>query len=150
MVILGTTGCNDNNNFFRNRIIYEIDNNYQTGIKLEINIADITEFYWDKMLIYSAGASYTGINEALGFEFKEDPNIFRGGIVFVYNSEVVFEDSVFFNPDRPPRFSYFVEHRFGTPRYAVFTPENAILIGRKRERRGSMHYSLIATIDPVN
>jgi len=127
-------------NRFRNKVINAIDSRCEVEQSCRINMRDVTDFEWDKMVIYCEGVFAEDLNEALGIEYRNEA-VFASGIVFMNNGEIVLEDSVKCDPEGLASFGYFVATRIDS-RCAVFYPQNAILSGSKSQQKNYVRYVL--------
>ena len=142
-LVIGFVGCKNNNDYVRDKIISEIDSKCPNGGECQINLNDFTGFEWDRVVIYSDGASEKEISKSLGFEFKK-PGEFHNGIAFVSSSKIIRSESAFSNPEKPSYFDYWVTNISGDENYAIITPQNAIFTGEKLEWQGMDRYLLKA------
>lgn len=123
-----------------NRICETIDNNCNSNGECVIKMDEITDFAWDKMLLYQVGASASEISEVLGVEFKYTGHI-SSGMVFVKDDEIIYHESFFWNPEDYPKLQIFVQPIPGEgEEYPVFTPDDAVLFGKRFEIDGKLRY----------
>lgn len=54
-----------------NRLIELINNNYNKNNKYKFSMNEVTDFKWNKMLIYQVGSSNKEISELLGVNFND-------------------------------------------------------------------------------
>jgi len=143
LAIFGLIGyfARDDSDYFRERIINEINSKCQIGETCEINMDTFIDSEWNKMVIYFSDVSDASISEALGVEYKSS-GVFKNGIIFANDTEIVFEDYAVYNPDNPEKFDYFVENSGDFKNYSVFTRSNAVLIGKKQQMQGYIRYVL--------
>lgn len=131
-----------NKNHLSDRIIKFIDNNYDENNICILRMKEITDFKWDKMLIYQVGSSETAISEALGVEYKDSVDL-MSGIVFVYENKIIYKQSIPYNPDHPSELLLFVGDIFREPNYRVFTPDDASFEGSRWEKNGQFYYKIV-------
>jgi len=125
-------------------IIAEIDRHVDVdGGETQINIAELTNFEWDKMVVFRDPVSQAQISNAIGVDFTGNLN-HRNGIIFVRNGEIVYEEMFPEPVSDPEPFYFFVRGENSQPRLRVHTPENAILTGRLLIRNDSNHYVVIS------
>ena len=124
-----------------NKIIKFIDNNCDVNNICILKIAEVTDFSWDKMLVYQVGSSNLEISEALGVEYKNLVDL-MSGIVFVYQNKIVYKESIPYNPERPSKLLIYVGGIFGEPNNRVFTPHDAIFEASRREKDGQFYYKI--------
>ena len=130
-----------NGSSLSNRIVKFIDNNCDDNNVCIINMVEITDFKWDKMLIYQVGSSTTAISEALGVEFKDSVDL-MSGIIFVNKNEIAYKESIPYNPECPSELLLHVGAIFGEDNNKVFTPNDAIFKGSRREKDGKFFYKI--------
>jgi hypothetical protein len=123
------------------KIIEYIDKNCDENNTCKISISDITNFKWDKMLMYQVGSSNTEISKLIGTEFKDDLDL-TSGLIFVYNNKIVYKEQIPYNPDKPNKLLLYIGILYGQPEYGTFTPSNAILEGTRREENGKIYYAI--------
>lgn len=123
-----------------NRICETIDDKCDDNNECVIKMDEITDFSWDKMLLYQVGSSESEISKALGIEFKDSVDI-SSGIVFVKDDEIVYHESFFLDPDHLPKLQIIVGLIDGEgEKYPVFSPDDAIFVGRRWESDGKYCY----------
>ena len=142
MALVMLASCNKSNSF-QESIIEKIDSCYGQCSEIQIKMTEITDFDWDKMLIFQAQTRRQYVNLALGISYDGALDLMEG-IIFVHNGEVVFEDTQGIYVDRDARFRFAVNNRIRGRNYAVFTPDNAILYGRRLYRNNTVTYILSA------
>ena len=131
----------DRNNNLSDKIINYIDYNADESNICTLDMNEITDFKWDKMLFFGVGSNNTEISNALGVEYKDSTDLVSG-IVFVYNNKIVYKESIPYNPDHPSKLLLYVGNMFGEPSYRVFTPNDAIFKGSRREKKGEFYYKI--------
>lgn len=123
-----------------NQICDTIDDECDYNNECVIKMDEITDFAWDKMLLYEVMSSETEISKALGVEFKESVDL-SGGMVFVKDDKVVYHESFLHNPDHLSKLQIYVGLIEGEgDKYPVFTPDDAIFVGSRREIDGKYRY----------
>ena len=130
-----------NRSSLSNKIIKFIDNNCDKNNACFIKMLEITDFEWDKMLIYQVGSSTTEISEALGVEFKDSVDL-MSGMVFVKENKIVYNQSIPYNPERPSKLLLHVGGIFREDNNKVFTPNDAIFKGSRIEKEGQLFYKI--------
>jgi len=134
---------NLNNNKLSNKIIEYIDNNAENNTENNtciLSMRDITEFTWDKMLIYQVGSSNIEISEILGVGFEDSIDL-SSGMIFIYEDKIVYKESMLYNPDQLSNRLFYVDH--GQPQYMEFTPNDAIFDGNRKETDDNSYYYII-------
>ena len=129
----------------RNNIISEIESQCPSDDgTCEINLKELTDFEWDKIILYQISTSKHSIENALGFEFKETKD-FDSGIIFVKNNKIICNIKIFEHPDNlyiPLRFVIEDEDKFFD--CAVLYYDNAILKAEKQTIDGHKCYIVSA------
>lgn len=143
IIFLLLIGCQAKNTNMSEKIIKTIDNKCDQGDTFMISMKDITDFEWDKMVIFEVGSSNFEVSKALGIEYKESTDL-MSGMVFVCNNKIVHEERVPYNPDRPEKLRYIVEHKPKEPNCTSFTPNDAVLKGSREKIDGVFYYKIIA------
>jgi len=127
-------GCQPKDTILTKNIVKSIDNECGENGTCQIQMKDVTNFKWDKMVVFGLGSSNAEISKALGVEY-DGPTDCVSGVVFVYNHKIVDEEIVPYYPEHPNKLQYFVGES-GThedPSCLSFTPENAIFQARKEK-----------------
>ena len=123
-----------------NRICETIDDKCDENNECIIKMDEITDFAWDKMLLYQVMSSESEISQALGVEFNDSVDL-SSGMIFVKNDEIVYHESFFSDPDHLSKLQIYVGLIAGEgEKYPVFTPDDAIFVGQRRESDGKFHY----------
>ncbi|MDF2588022.1 MAG: hypothetical protein K0S41_1863 [Anaerocolumna sp.] len=150
IIILGLTitiiykNAISNKNKLSTKIMQYIDNNYDKNDTCRIVMRDITDFKWDKMLIYQVGSSNAEISDLLQVDFKDSLDLVSG-IIFVYNNKIVYKEQMLYNPERRDKLFLNIGSMYGQPEYGVFTPDDGIFEGSREKLYGSVYY----TITPI-
>ena len=142
--IIMFVGCSSKYNL-SDDIIAEIDKNYNEAGSCEIALNKITDFQWDKCVIFDYGSNNSEISASLGVDYN---GIVDGhsGIVFAYDNEIVYEETKPYNPDHPKNFDYCVEKTLGGPTFISFSYDDAILEGTRRKVDDRYYFTLTAII----
>jgi hypothetical protein len=77
------------------KIINIIDNKCGQNNSCNFMMNEITNFKWDKMLIYDLGSSNFEISKALGVEYKDSVDL-ASGLVFVYDNKIIFKEKALY------------------------------------------------------
>jgi hypothetical protein len=111
------------------------------------NMCEVTNFNWDKMLVYDLGSSNLEISKALDIEYKESVDLMTG-LLFVNDNKIIFKEQVLYDPEHPNKLQYIVKdcNNNVEPSYRLFLRENAIFKGIKSEVDGVYYYR----IEPFN
>lgn len=134
-----------NKNSLSKKIEKYIENNSDENSECKFNMSEITDFKWDKMLIYQVGSSNKEISDLLGVHFNDSVDL-ASGIIFICNNKIVYKEQLYYNPERPYRLLLFIGTMYGQPDYGIYTPSNALFEGSRRESDGKMYYK----IAPIN
>lgn len=132
-----------NNIELSREIMNYIDSNYDEEESIIISIDEITDFKWDRMLVFHVGSSQKGISEALGVEFNESVDLMIGA-VFVYDNEIVYTEIMPYSYESPNKFVYYFR-KPADPMYKIFSPDNAIFEIIRRKKNGQFYYKLSFT-----
>lgn len=132
----------NNKNEISNKIIEYINNNRDENNTCRFSMSDVTDFKWDKMLIYQVGSSNKEISNLLGVPFNDSLDL-ASGIIFVYNNKIVYKEQLFYNPDRPNKLLLYIGTLYDQPEYGVFTPNNALFEGIREESDENISYQII-------
>lgn len=136
-------GCQAKETYLTQNIIKSIDNGCGKNNTCQIRMKDITDFKWDKMVVFQVGSSDVEVSKALGVEYKNSTDLISG-LVFAYQGKIVHEERVPYDPEKPSKLNYIVKKQFEKPNSASFTPQNAIFRGTKETIDGVSYYSIIA------
>lgn len=126
-----------------NKKIIEFINSNPDNCKIKVE--DITNFKWDKMVIFEVGSSNIEISKVLGIKYKDSTDL-MSGIVFVYKNKIIYSERQPYNPERPNKLQYLVKYHLGEPNYKLLTPDNAVLQGNRENIDGIYYYS----VKPIN
>lgn len=138
-------GCKTKGGDINNLIIKEIDNKCAPNSTCQISISEITNFKWDKMVVFQVGSSNDEISEALGVDYKSSTDLLSG-MVFAYNKKIVYEKRIPHNPEHSNKLEYIIEKKPHEPNCVSFTPDNAVLKGSKEEIDNVFYYKVTAVI----
>lgn len=106
----------------------------------QINMAEITNFSWDKMLLYQVGMTRSQVSEILDVEFSYELDM-ESGMVFVKDNKVVYHESFFH--DGETRVRLWIRVGDFDERYFLCPADNANLSGSKEIREdGKTYYSI--------
>lgn len=128
-----------------NKIMWYIDNNCYNSNTCILSMKEITDFEWDKMLMYQVGSSNTEISDLLGVEFKDSIDL-SSGIIFIVNNKIVYEEHIFYHPEKPYKLLLYVGRMYGQPKYGVYTPNNAVFDGSRTEINGNFYYKIAPSV----
>jgi hypothetical protein len=123
------------------KITEYIDNNCGESNACKLTMSDITNFKWDKMLLYQVGSSNTEISQLIGVEFNDSLDL-SSGMIFVHNNKIVYKEQIIYNPDKPYKLLLFIGALYGQPEYGIFTPDNATFEGTRMEENGKTYYKI--------
>lgn len=128
-----------------NKIIEFIDNNADKNNTCTLLMTEVTDFKWDKMLMYQIGSTNQKISEALGINYNKSVDMYSG-IIFVYEGKIVYEETKLYNPDKIDELTFYVGQIFNSPEYKVYTPNDAYFKCNKNISGGDYYYE----ISPLN
>jgi hypothetical protein len=129
------------NNKLSNKIMEYIDKNSNKNNTCFVSMEDITDFKWDKMLVYLVGSSNSEISEIIGVKFEDDIDL-SSGMIFLYKNKIIYKESMFYNPDQLSNKLFYVDH--GQPQYIVYTQNDAIFEGSRKDADDNSYYYIIA------
>ena len=66
-----------------------------------INIQEVTDFKWDRLYLFTIGASLEDVNKALGFDYPYFEDI-ASRVVFTLGNKIVYHEDEFPNPKTKP------------------------------------------------
>lgn len=137
-------GCNNSGNDFSNKIIKTIDGKCEKGGSCTFKMSDITDFRWDKLVVYGLGSSQKEISRALGVRYKDSVDM-TSGMVFVYKGKIVKKLKMTYNPDypgRPSKLSISNRNKPNAPTFRLITKGSDTFLGIKEEIGGVYYYNL--------
>lgn len=144
VTIMLLAGCQRGNINIRDRIINTI-NTKSNSNTCDFSMKDITNFKWDRMVIFEVGSSNVEVSRALGIDYKDSTDL-MSGIVFIYNNKIVYQERIPSNPEKPSKLNYVINNKPGEPNCVAYTLENCTLKGSKENIDGVMYY----TVSPLN
>jgi hypothetical protein len=135
MIIILLCGCK-NDKALNEEIMKTIDKKCKQSNSCKIDMKEITDFKWDKMLIFDLGSNRNEISEALGVEYTESADLMYG-MVFVFENKIVYDERLGYNPEKPEKIFYNLGDNSS---YKIYTADNAILKGEKDGEAGKYDY----------
>jgi hypothetical protein len=141
MVLL--TGCGKiQNHKIKNKIISTIDMKCQNTNECTISIKKITDFDWDRLVLFNEGASRQEINSVLGFEYRGDTDL-KILTFFLYKGKIVYHEEEDYDPEKPSKL--FVQYPNPKLHHMKFSADKAIFKAKKEKIDGEYYY----TITPI-
>ncbi|MNM56775.1 hypothetical protein D3C81_679540 [compost metagenome] len=140
LLILIVAGCQKERSL-SDQIIQTIDRKSNENGTCDISLKEITDFKWDKVVIFQVGSSDEEISSALGIKY-EGPTDLISGLVFVLDHKIVHEELIPYQTEHPTNLQIFIEKKATDPNCVAFTLENAVLKGSKEELDGVTYYSI--------
>jgi hypothetical protein len=106
-----------------------------------IRVADLTDFRWDQMHVYTLGARPDEIEKALGTPL---PNYveFQRRIVFLKDGKIVHREDEPTDIERPVDGEVNFAESYPEPAHWSFTPETAVFSAEKKKFDGGAYYVL--------
>jgi len=101
------------------------------------NMAEVTNFKWDKFYLFGMGISLDSINKALGFEYPYYEEL-TDYIVFVYRGNIVYHEGESVDPESKPMAGIIFECPIDT----VFDFNNANFHVKILVEKGTKYYEL--------
>lgn len=127
-------------NKLSNRICDVIERKCADQNECQINMAEITDFSWDKMLLYQVGMTSSEVSEILDVDFSDSLDL-ESGMVFVKDNKVVYHESFFH--DGETRVSLWIRVGDFDERYFLCPADDANLFGGKKIcEDGKTYYSI--------
>ncbi|MBY9079731.1 hypothetical protein [Paenibacillus sp. CGMCC 1.18879] len=139
-LMLIVAGCQKERSL-SDQIIQTIDRTSNVNGVSAISLKEITDFKWDKVVIFQVGSSDEEINNALGVKY-EGPTDLMSGMVFVLDDKIVHEELIPYQTEHPANLQIFIEKKAKDPNCVAFTLENAVLKGSKEELDDVTYYSI--------
>lgn len=130
--LLLLVGCQAKDTILTKNIVKAIDNEGGENGTCQIRMKDVTNFKWDKMVMYGLSSSNEEVSKALGVAY-DVPTDLVSGLVFAYNHKIVGEEIVPYYPEYPNRLQYWTRGE-STSFCLSFTPDNAIFEGSREKR----------------
>ncbi|MFC3800911.1 hypothetical protein [Cohnella sp. GCM10012308] len=106
-----------------------------------ISMRDITDFKWDKVVVFQVGSSNPEVSHALGFEYHGSTDL-MSGIIFVSDNKIVAEQQIAYYPEKPSKLQVNLEQDPNDPNCASFSSENANFKAGKVVIDGKTYYEL--------
>ena len=124
--ILFLQRCNKESKKIATAVIAYMDENVAENPRT-IRLSDITDFEWDKMLVFRYPTTNEEIKDALGVDYDSSLDLVSG-VIFVKNNKIVYDETFDIHFDAPPIFSMYPNRDINAkPKYKVFTIETAVL-----------------------
>ncbi|OPX43988.1 hypothetical protein CLHUN_20130 [Ruminiclostridium hungatei] len=143
ILILVLVGCQTKESYMTENLIKAIDNECGEKNSCQIQMKDVTNFKWDKVVIFQVGSSNKEISKALDAEYKGATDLISG-MVFVYNNQIADEELVPYDPENPNKLQYFIEKKSGEPNCLSFSADDAVFEGSKDKIDGTYYYKITA------
>lgn len=140
LLMLIVAGCQTERSL-SDQIIQTIDRKSNVNGVCDISLKEITDFKWDKAVIFQVGNSDEEISNALGIKY-EGPTDLMSGLVFVLDHKIVHEELIPYQTEHPTNLQIFIEKKAKDLNCVAFTLENAVLKGSKEELDGVTYYSI--------
>lgn len=123
------------------KIIKVIDDHCKQDGSCTFSINDMTDFKWDKMVVYNSGSDNAEISKALGlyYEYSVDS---VSGIVFVYDKKIVYNEMFPDDLKKPDKFWFYVDLKPGMPNLWSITPNDSVIEGSRSEYNGEYYYQI--------
>lgn len=126
-----------------------INSNSDKNNDYKFYMSEITDFKWDKMLIYQVGSSNKEISDLLGVPFNDSLDL-ASGIIFVYKNKIIYKEQQYYNPDKPYKLLFYIGEMYGQPKYGIYTPNDALFEGNRREIDGKIYYKIVPISKIIN
>ncbi|HYW71744.1 MAG TPA: hypothetical protein VE961_11955 [Pyrinomonadaceae bacterium] len=106
-----------------------------------VRITDVTDFPWDKMYVFEAGATHEQIEKSLGTTFPDYVEFTRR-IVFLKNGKIIRREEQPADVEHPVNGQVAFAETYTDP-YWAFTPANAVFRGEQKRFSGGVYYLLV-------
>jgi len=120
ILILVANSCSKTYKYDIRKKIVKICSNKNECI---IDLKEISQFGWDKMIVFDEGASLSMVNKVLGFKYS-NYNEFSRTILFVFKNNIVHQEKENYNPSKRYNNVWF-EFPNSTTHIMKFLPNNA-------------------------
>ncbi|UKS27384.1 hypothetical protein LOZ80_00050 [Paenibacillus sp. HWE-109] len=140
LVILASVGCSAKSNL-TDKIIKEIDGECGENGTCTISIKEVTDFEWDRMVIFQIGSSKSEISKALGIEYS-GPTDMMTGMIFVKDNKIVHEEIIPYYPEKPSKLWIVLDKTPKEPNCISFMVDNAVLKGIKKKDDNQFYYRI--------
>lgn len=141
LINLVINGCQSTKTSLSEKIINEIDGNCKINGTCVITMKEITDFKWDKMVVFGVGTSAVEVSQALGLEYTGSTDL-MSGMIFVLNNKVVHEELEPYYPEQPSQLQYAVTKKQLEPNCVSYTVDEANLLAIKEEIDGRYYYQI--------
>jgi hypothetical protein len=105
-----------------------------------VKITDVTDFWWDQMHVFEAGATLDEIQKSIGTNFPGYVEFTRR-IVFLKNGAIVYREDEPTNVEHPVVGQVSFAESYTDPHWS-FTPANAVFRAEKKTFSGGTYYVL--------
>jgi hypothetical protein len=105
-----------------------------------VKIADLTDFAWDQMHVFEAGATLDEIQKSIGTSFPGYVEFTRR-FVFLKNGAIVHREDEPTNLEHPVAGQVSFAESYADPHWS-FTPANAVFRAEKKQFFGGAYYVL--------
>jgi hypothetical protein len=103
---------------------------------------EITDFEWDRFVVYNVGSSNSEISKLLGIDY-EDPVDLMYGMVFAYKDKIVYSENLPYNPEEPNKLWISFDNKPSEPNCLLFSKENDLFKGLKEKIDGVNYNQLL-------
>jgi hypothetical protein len=103
---------------------------------------EITNFKWDKLVVFREGVSNITLNRILGFEYKNSTDLMRT-MIFLYKNKIVYCEEERYDPESPSKLNFRFRDNPKSISLMVFNLNNAVFQATKERIDGVDYYGLI-------
>jgi len=122
------------------KIMNKIDQLADADGKCVIDIAELTDFDWDTMVVIDYYCSSEQIKEIPKAIKLKEKGVWSQ-LIFLKDNKVVYEEAYRASVETSYKFNLFFE--YGGQGFKVFTPETAQIRGLRNTERKNIYYSLV-------
>ncbi len=105
-----------------------------------VKITDVTDFSWDQMHVFEAGATLDEIQKSIGTNFPGYVEFTRR-IIFLKNGAIAYREDEPTNIEHPVAGQVSFAESYSDPHWS-FTPANAVFRAEKKQFSGGAYYVL--------
>jgi hypothetical protein len=139
-VILLLTGCGKiEKHEIRDKIIRNIELKSKNTDECIISIKEITDFKWDKLVMFNEGASRQEINSVLGFRYEGETDL-TVLTIFLFKGKIVYQENEAYDPEKPSKL--FVQYPDSQIHHMEFSFDKAVFKGTKEQIDGEYYYKI--------
>jgi hypothetical protein len=136
-ILVMLVGCSTERHSVSADIIKTFESNSNENDSYNISISDITDFKWDKLVVFGVGSSNDEVSRALGIEYKDSTDLMEG-LVFKFRDGIVYKEELPYNPEHASKIQFHFEE--GT--CITVTPDSSTFICVREKIDDKYYYML--------